>query len=95
MLPPSTLTLFFLANETYIDGFMLSGNEWDYTTLDHLILPTASKTQREILEEDGFLGYLTSFTYSSTIHITTPPRNFPIPLLPTLNNQEEKRNPPN
>jgi hypothetical protein len=35
---------------------MLPSNKWDSTTLDHLILPKASREQKEILKDDRFLG---------------------------------------
>jgi hypothetical protein len=45
-------------SKTYpnIDGFILPSNTHDTLPLDHLLIPEVSKTQKEILDSDGFLG---------------------------------------
>lgn len=37
-------------------GFVFDGNEWDEVGLDEVILPELSNRQKELLEEEGFLG---------------------------------------
>jgi hypothetical protein len=40
------------------DGFLLSNNRWDSISVDHLVLPKLSKTQKSVLEEMGYLGLI-------------------------------------
>lgn len=63
-------------------GFILSSNSWDNTSIDHFILPLLGASQRDLLEQHGYLGdYFLSaqgLCYRSQVAIrtmiTTPKR---------------------